>query len=252
MINFRLDGKRAVVTGSSSGIGHAIVQAYLDAGADVIGVSRSLNGVADLQVHAQSRGREFSHVAADLSSRSDVLDNLVPALRAHGEIDILVHAAGLNRRAPAAEFSTEDWDAVLEVNLTAGFLLSRHLGGDMVQRGSGAIIMIASLLSFQGGMYVPAYAASKGGVAQLVKALSNEWASSGVNVNGIAPGYVRTPMNDALINDEARLRAITERIPAGRWAEAQDMAGAAVFLASPAAGYMHGTVLPVDGGWLGR
>jgi 2-deoxy-D-gluconate 3-dehydrogenase len=252
MIDFRLNGRTAVVTGSSSGIGRAIALAYLDAGANVIGVSRSNDGTEELVEHGLRAGGRFSHVTADLSARRDVLEHLVPALRAFGEVNILVHAAGLNRRAPAVDFSSEDWDAVLEVNLTAGFLLSRELGADMVERGSGSIVMIASLLSFQGGMRVPAYAASKGGVAQLVKALANEWASSGVNVNGIAPGYVRTPMNDALIADGDRFQAINDRIPAGRWADPDDIAGAAVFLASPAARYVHGTVLPVDGGWLGR
>jgi 2-deoxy-D-gluconate 3-dehydrogenase len=197
-------------------------------------------------------GRRALAVVGDLSDKETPRRLVEQTLSEFGRLDILVNNAGIIRRAPATEYSEEDWAAVIEVNLNAVFRLSQLAGRHMVERGSGKIVNVASLLSFQGGLTVPAYAASKGGVAQLTKALANEWASKGVNVNAIAPGYMRTDNTAALQKDETRNRQILERIPAGRWGEAQDLAGAAVFLASAASDYINGHVLVVDGGWMGR
>ncbi len=248
---FRLDGKVALVTGSSRGLGAAIALGLARAGADVV-----LHGTAPPKQTAQ-RIREGTSVrthclAADLSSRAQT-DRLVEeAVTAMGTVDILVNNAGIIRRAPAAEHSDEDWDAVIEINLTAVYRLCRLAGAHMLARGRGKIVNIASLLSFQGGITVPSYAAAKGGVAQITKALANEWAGRGVNVNAIAPGYMRTDNTRPLFENEERRRQILERIPAGRWGEPEDLCGAAVFLASPASDYIHGHVLVVDGGWMGR
>ena len=226
-----LAGKRALVTGARRGIGLAASQALAAAGADVLGVSAS--------------GGDFT---CDFGDR-DAVYALVEQLP---ELDILVLNAGTIERRPAADHGDDLWDRVLEVNLPAPFVLARELGRGMVERGSGKIIFTASLLSFQGGITVPSYAASKGGIAQLTKALANEWAPHGVNVNAIAPGYIATDNTRALQDDETRSRQILERIPAGRWGTPDDLGGAFVFLASSASDYVHGTVLPVDGGWLGR
>src|SRR5260221_3553467 len=191
-------------------------------------------------------------VQADLADRKAQALPVEETVKRFGRLDILVNNAGLIRRAPAAEYSDHDWDLLLEVNLSAVFRLSRLAGKHMLEQGSGRIVNIASLLSFQGGVFVPAYAASKRGVAQLTQALANEWSSKGVNVNAIAPGYIRTTNTDALQKDETRNRQILERIPAGRWGDPEDIAGAAVFLSSKASDYVHGQVLAVDGGWLGR
>ena len=187
-----------------------------------------------------------------LENASEVSEAISSVVAYFGKLDILVNNAGIQRRSPAVDFAEEDWDAVMNVNLKTVWLLCQQAGRQMLKQGSGKIINMASLLSYQGGITVPAYAAAKGGVAQLTKALSNEWAAKGVNVNGIVPGYIATDMNEALINDETRSRQIIERIPAGRWGEADDFKGAVVFLASDASAYIHGHLLAVDGGWLGR
>lgn len=245
-------GSTAVVTGASRGIGLAVATALAAEGADIVAVASSARSAEAARSAIEAHGVRFVPLGADLGDRAAV-HGLARQIEAEvGVPHILVHVAGINHRAPIVDHGDELWDEVLEVNLTAPFILSRELGRGMVERGSGKIIFFASLLSFQGGLTVPGYAASKGGVAQLVKALSNEWARHGVNVNAIAPGYVETDMNTALLADETRFRQISERIPAGRWATPDDLTGAAVFLASHRAQYVHGTVLPVDGGWLGR
>ncbi len=248
---FRLDGRIALVTGASRGIGAAIAIALAEAGADVAchGNSRS---PGETCAAVAERGRRASALAGDLSDTS-VPERLVQeTVREFGRIDILVNNAGTVRRAPAVEYPLEDWDHILEVNLSSIFRLSRAAGRHMLAQEFGKIVNIASLLSFQGGITVPAYAAAKGGVAQLTKALANEWASRNVNVNAIAPGYTVTDNTTALRQDAMRSRQILERIPAGKWGDPEDMAGAAVFLCSEASRYVHGHVLVVDGGWMGR
>jgi len=247
-----LSGKVALVTGASRGIGAAIARGLAAAGADVI-LHASRTEPTEVAAAIASEHRvKASCLAADLEKREQV-DTVVPrAIAAAGRLDILVNNAGVIRRANAADYSDEDWDAVLEVDLTSVFRLCRAAGRHMLERGRGKIVNVASLLSFQGGIRVPAYAAAKAGVAQLTKALANEWAGKGVNVNAIAPGYVRTDNTRALAEDQVRNAQILERIPAGRWGEPQDLAGAVVFLASPAADYVHGHVLVIDGGWMGR
>ena len=249
--SFRLDGRNALVTGSNRGLGAAIALALAEAGANVVchGSAPSQPAVCN---DVAKLGRKTAYVAADLK-QPEACDRLFEAATASlGRIDILVNNAGVIRRAPAAEYSTEFWTEVLRVNLDSVFRLCQLAGKQMLGRGGGKIINIASLLSFQGGITVPAYAAAKGGVAQLTKALANEWAGKGVNVNAIAPGYMETDNTAALRQDPTRSRQILERIPAGRWGRATDVAGAAVFLASDASDYVHGHVLVVDGGWLAR
>jgi 2-dehydro-3-deoxy-D-gluconate 5-dehydrogenase len=253
MSNFMLVGRTALVTGVSRGIGKAIAVALAAAGADVVGVSATLNpNDSEVARLVAATGRGFRGYACDFSDRgslrrlANALDSDVPA------IDILVNNAGAIARSPAREHSDELWDRILEINLSAQFVLTREVGGRMVERGAGKVIFVASLLSFQGGISVASYAASKGGVAQLTKALANEWAPYGVNVNAIAPGYVRTDNTQALQDDPDRSPRILERIPAGRWALPEDLAGPAVFLASSASDYVNGHVLVVDGGWLAR
>jgi 2-dehydro-3-deoxy-D-gluconate 5-dehydrogenase len=250
---FDLTGRLAVVTGARRGIGRAIARALAVAGADVIGVSANLeDSGSDVEKDVIAAGRSFEPVRADFADPAAVRDLAANLSRRSRPVDILVNNAGTIRRAPAAEHSDADWDLVLQVNLTAQFVLARALGGAMAARGHGKIIFTASLLSFQGGITVPGYTAAKHGVAGLTKALANEWAPHGVNVNAIAPGYIATDNTQALRDDPVRSGAILDRIPAGRWGNADDIAGAAVFLASGAAAYVNGTVLPVDGGWLGR
>ena len=230
MITYDLEGKTALVTGSSRGIGKAMADALEEAGAKVVRTSSK---------------------DCDLSDRNAVYAFIERVKKEH-RIDILVNNAGTILRKPAAEHPDEYWDKVINVNLNSQFVLAREFGRDMVERGWGKIVFTCSLLTFQGGITVPGYAASKGGVGQLVKAFANEWAAKGVNVNGIAPGYIATDNTAALRADETRSRQILERIPAGRWGEASDIAGACVFLCSPAAAYIHGAIIPVDGGWLAR
>ncbi len=248
---FRLDGKAALVTGASAGLGAAIATALAEAGADVAchGNSRSPDATCKA---VKGAGRRALPVVGDLSDKEVPRRLVEQTLEEFGRLDILVNNAGIIRRSPSVDYTEEDWAAVIEVNLNAVFRLSQLAGRHMVERGSGKIVNVASLLSFQGGVTVPAYAASKGGVAQLTKALANEWASKGVGVNAIAPGYMRTDNTAALQKDETRNRQILERIPAARWGEPKDLAGAAVFLASPASDYINGHVLVVDGGWMGR
>jgi 2-dehydro-3-deoxy-D-gluconate 5-dehydrogenase len=248
---FRLDGKVALVTGSAVGIGAAIATALAAAGADIACHGKDEPGEATMAA-VRRLGRRATGMAADLADRA-AHEELVRRTKAElGRIDILVNNAGLIRRSPAVAYSDEDWDLLIEVNLTSAFRLSRLTGELMLEQGSGKIVNIASLLSFQGGILVPAYAASKGGIAQLTKALANEWAVKGINVNAIAPGYIATDNTAALRADEARSRQILERIPAGRWGEASDIAGAALFLCAEASKYIHGHVLVVDGGWMSR
>jgi 2-deoxy-D-gluconate 3-dehydrogenase len=245
-------GSTVLVTGCRRGIGAATAIAFADAGADVIGVSATLEpDGGEVGREVERRGVVFRGHACDFADRAAVY-RLLDGLRGGPPVDVLVNNAGTIRRSPAAEHGDDDWDAVLEVNLTAQFVLTREIGGRMLERGRGKVVFIASLLSFQGGINVPGYAASKGGVAQLTKAFANEWAAHGVNVNAVAPGYIATDNTQALRDDPVRTRQILDRIPAGRWGKAADVAGAVLFLSSPAADYVHGIVLPVDGGWLAR
>ena len=251
-MSFDLSGRTALVTGARRGIGRAAAVALAQAGADVAGVSKSLSADDDVGAEIAALGRRFHPYACDFSDRRAAHALAAQVAAEHASIDILVLNAGTIERKPAAEHGDDLWDLVLEVNLSAPFVLARELGRRMVERGSGKIVFVASLLSFQGGITVPGYAASKGGIAQLTKALANEWAARGVNVNAIAPGYIATDNTSALRKDEVRSRQILERIPAGRWGTPGDLAGAFVFLASSASDYVNGVVLPVDGGWLGR
>jgi 2-dehydro-3-deoxy-D-gluconate 5-dehydrogenase len=248
---FKLDNRVALVTGASAGLGQAIAIALAEAGADVAchGNSRSPEITCE---RVSNTGRTALAVIGNLAETDTPQEMIDATLDKFGRLDILVNNAGTIRRAPAVDYSEEDWATVIQVNLSAVFRLSQLAGRQMISQGKGKIVNIASLLSFQGGITVPAYAASKGGVAQLTKALSNEWAGKGINVNAIAPGYMRTDNTKALQQDENRNRQILERIPAGRWGEPSDLAGAAVFLASPASDYINGEVLVVDGGWMGR
>ena len=251
--SFRLDGKTALVTGCKRGIGAAMATALAEAGADIIGVSASLEPTASEVGHSiEDLGRLFHSYRCDFSLRAGVLDFIADVQRNHPLPDILICNAGTICREPAALHSDENWDEVMEVNLRAPFILAREFGRGMVARGSGKIIFTASLLSFQGGIHVPGYAASKGGIAQLTMALSNEWAGMGVCVNAIAPGYITTDNTKALRADAARSEAILARIPAGRWGHADDLKGPTIFLASSASDYVTGTILTVDGGWMGR
>jgi 2-dehydro-3-deoxy-D-gluconate 5-dehydrogenase len=241
----------ALVTGASGGIGAAIAKGLAQAGADVVchGNSHSPDETCE---EVRKLGRRTRGVRGDLAARATASALVSETIAHFGRLDILINNAGLIRRSAAAEVPDEEWDTVLEVNLSSVFRLARAAGTHMLERGRGKIVNVASPLSFQGGVFVPAYAASKGGVAQLTKALANEWASRGVNVNAIAPGYVRTENTTALQNDPIRNRQILERIPAGRWGEVGDIVGPTVFLCSRASDYVHGHVLVVDGGWMGR
>ena len=248
---FRLDGKVALVTGGSRGLGFGMAVALAEAGADIISIQRTSSSEA-LAERVTSMGRQFLPLVFDIGSETAAQEALDAVLSRFGRIDILVNNAGIQRRALAVEFSIEDWDSVINVNLRAVFLFCQVFGSQMLRQGSGKIINIASLLSVQGGITIPAYTASKHAIAGLTKALCNEWAGRGVNVNAIAPGYMDTDLNVALRANPERNRQISERIPAGRWGKPEDMAGAVVFLASPASDYLHGHLLVVDGGWLAR
>lgn len=250
---FDLTGKIALVTGCKRGIGKAMAIALAEAGADVIGVSANL-ALTDSEIEQEvtALGRKFYAYQCDFGNREALKAFIQKVTADHQVIDILVNNAGTILRQPAAEHSDEYWDEVIAVNQTAPFILTREIGKRMIANGSGKIIFTASLLSFQGGITVPGYAASKGAVAQLTKAFANEWASKGVNVNAIVPGYISTDNTTALRADENRSRSILERIPANRWGNPEDFKGAIVFLSSKASDYVHGTLLTVDGGWMGR
>jgi 2-deoxy-D-gluconate 3-dehydrogenase len=249
---FRLDGQRALVTGAGTGIGAALAVALAEAGADVA-CHGNKHAPAETAARVTALGRRAAVVAGDLADGAVAAGLCEKASAAlGGDVDILVNNAGIIRRAPAAESTDADWDAVIAINLTATYKLCRAAGQRMLARGRGKIVNISSLLAFQGGITVPSYAASKGAVAQLTKALANEWAGRGVNVNAIAPGYIHTDNTAALAANETRNRQILERIPAGRWGEPGDLGGAVVFLASRASDYVSGHVLVVDGGWMGR
>ena len=250
---FDLTGKVALVTGCKRGIGRGMAEALASAGADIIGVSATLeNSGSDVEKSVTAMGRHFTGYACDFSDRQSVLE-FAKTLSEQGIVpDILINNAGTIKRQPAAEHPTEWWDEVIEVNLSAQFLLSREIGKHMIERGSGKIIFTASLLTFQGGITVPGYAASKGGIGQLTKALANEWGSKGVNVNAIAPGYMDTQLNTALINNKKRTEEVFNRVPMKRWGTGEDLKGIAVFLSSSASDYITGCVIPVDGGYLAR
>ncbi|MCY4165385.1 MAG: SDR family oxidoreductase [Gammaproteobacteria bacterium] len=250
---FDLRGKTALVTGCKRGIGEAIAVGLAEAGADIIGVSATLElSGSPVERAVRAAGQAFHAYQCDFGRRARLYEFIAAVRKDHGAVDVLVNNAGTIRRAPAAEHGDEDWDRVLEVNLSAQFILSRELGRGMAERGAGKIIFTASLLSFQGGVTVPGYAASKGGLKQLIMALANEWGGQGLNINGIAPGYVETDNTAALRADPQRFQAILERIPQGRWGTPDDFKGPAVFLASRASDYVNGSILLVDGGWMGR
>ena len=250
---FKLDGKIALVTGCKRGIGKAVAVGLAEAGADIVGVSATLEAQGSaVEQEVRGLGRSFTGYAADFSDRSALYAFIARVKTDFPRIDILINNAGTILRQPAAEHSDAYWDKVMETNLNAQFILSREIGKEMLARGSGKIIFTASLLTFQGGITVPGYAASKGGIGQLTMALANEWAGKGVNVNAIAPGYISTDNTAALRNDPVRAQQILARIPAGRWGEPDDFKGPAVYLASDAAAYVHGTIHLVDGGWMGR
>lgn len=249
---FKLDGQTALVTGCRRGIGRGFAQALAEAGADIVGVSASLEADSAVGKDIAARGKCFKGYACDFGDRA-ALHAFVEQVNAEvGPIDILINNAGTIRRAPADEHADEDWDHVIEVNLNAQFVLAREFGKQMLSRGRGKIVFTASVLTFQGGITVPGYAAAKGGIGQLTMALANEWAGRGVNVNAIAPGYIATDNNQALRDDPVRNEQLLVRIPAGRWGAPDDLKGAVVWLSSPAADYVHGAIVVVDGGWMGR
>lgn len=248
---FSLLGKLAVITGGNRGLGQGIAVALATAGADIVSL-QTHDDAPETRRQVTALGRRFFSYACDLSLLQDAGPLAIKIEAECGPVDILVNNAGVQRRHPAAEFPLSDWDFVLQVQLRSVFLLCQAFGKRMLERGHGKIINLASLLSFSGGLTVPAYAAAKGGVAQLTKALTNEWAGKGINVNAIAPGYMATDMNTALIADTARNEQIMARIPAGRWGQPADVGGPAVFLASTASDYVHGQILCVDGGWMAR
>jgi len=251
--SFDLRGKTALVTGCKRGLGRHMALALAQAGADIIGVSATLEASgSEIEKDVTALGRSFTAYKCDFADKQAVLDFAARALADTPRIDILINNAGTIRRAPAVEHSDSDWDDVLEINLSSQFRLTREIGRAMVAQGAGKIIFTASLLTFQGGINVPGYAASKGGIGQLTKAFANEWAASGVNVNAIAPGYIATDNTRALRADPVRSRAILDRIPAGRWGKPEDFMGPVLFLASAASDYVHGAILTVDGGWMAR
>ena len=250
---FDLTGKVALITGGNKGIGKGMAIGLAEAGADIIVVSGTiaLEG-SDIEKEVTAFGRKLKAYQVNLTERADVYAFIKKVLAENDRIDILVNNAGTIMRKPAAEHPDEYWDNVLALNLDTPFILAREFGKHMIANGGGKIIFTCSLLSFQGGINVPGYAASKGALASLVKALANEWASKKINVNGIAPGYIATDNTEALRNDPDRSKSILDRIPAGRWGEAEDFKGPVVFLASDAGSYVQGTILTVDGGWMGR
>lgn len=250
---FKLEGKTALVTGCKRGIGFAMAEALAEAGADILGVSASLEtSGSEIEKAIKAKGRKFKGYQCDFSNRKALYEFISKVKSENPQIDILVNNAGTILRQPAAEHSDEYWDKVIEVNQNAQFILTREIGKEMIKRGSGKVIFTASLLTFQGGITVPGYAASKGAIGQLTMAFSNEWASKGVQVNAIAPGYIATDNTEALRNNQERSEAILARIPAGRWGEPEDFKGPIIFLASKSSDYMSGAILTIDGGWMGR
>ena len=249
---FKLDGKIALVTGAARGIGRTIAIALAEAGADIACHSRKEGDAVETAAAITALGRRCFSVAGDMSEKETPGKVVEAVVVEFGRIDILINNAGMIRRTPAVDFSEEDWSTVIAVNLSSVFRMSQAAGRQMIGEGSGKIVNIASLLSFQGGITVPAYTAAKSGVAGVTRALANEWAKLGVNVNAIAPGYIATDNTAALRADETRNRQILERIPAGRWGTPDDLAGAAVFLSSAASDYLQGHILVVDGGWMAR
>lgn len=250
---FKLKGKTALVTGCKRGIGNAMAIGLAEAGANIIGVSASLELTgSSVAKEVEAKGKNFSAYQCDFSDRKALYTFINQVKKDHPQIDILINNAGTILRAPAVEHPDEMWDKVIEVNQNAQFILTREIGKEMVARGNGKIVFTASLLTYQGGITVPGYAASKGAIGQLTMAFANEWAGKGVNVNAIAPGYIATDNTEALRNNPERAESILARIPAGRWGKPEDFAGPVVFLASEAANYMSGAVMLVDGGWMGR
>ncbi len=250
---FKLDGKIALVTGCRRGLGRAMAVGLAEAGADIVGVSAAQEKTgSQVEREVRALGRDFHGYACDFSDRKALYAFIREVEKDFPTIDILVNNAGIILRKPAVEHPDEYWDRLIEINLNSQFVLSREIGKRMVERGQGKIIFIASLLTFQGGILVPGYAASKGGVGQLAKAFANEWAGKGVNVNAIAPGYISTDNTQSLRNDPQRAASILARIPAGRWGEPEDLKGAVVFLASAASNFVHGSIITVDGGWMAR
>ncbi len=250
---FSLKGKTALVTGCKRGIGFAMAEALAEAGADILGVSASLEPEGSkIEKRIKEIGRNFKGYQCDFSDRKSLYEFIAKVKSENKQVDILINNAGTIMRKPAAEHPDEYWDKVIEVNQNSQFILTREFGKEMIKRGSGKVIFTASLLTFQGGITVPGYAASKGAIGQLTMAFSNEWASKGVQVNAIAPGYIATDNTQALREDEDRSEAILARIPAGRWGQPEDFKGPIVFLASKASDYMSGSTMLVDGGWMGR
>ncbi|MFV0606147.1 MAG: SDR family oxidoreductase [Niabella sp.] len=249
---FNLKGKTAIVTGGNKGIGEGMAKGLADAGADIIVASRSIEAGSEIEKYVTALGQKFSHYKLDAANRDSVYQFITDVLKNNSKIDILINNAGTIMRKPIAEHPDEWWDNVLAINLDTPFILAREFGKHMLMNGSGKIIFTCSLLTFQGGITVPGYAASKAALSSVIKAMSNEWASKGINVNGIAPGYIATDNTQALRDDADRSASILARIPAGRWGTPQDFAGPAIFLASEASNYVNGEILVVDGGWMGR
>lgn len=255
---FSLNGRIAVITGGTRGIGQHMAYALAEAGADIILVARSLEAATNTKSHIESLGRKCTIHVADLSSQSSVASVVPDLVSAGHDMSILLNCAGIQKRHPAHQFPDDDWNAVLQVNLTTVFTMCRDFGAYLLSKNvtegksRGNIINVASLLTYQGGITVPAYAASKGGIGQLTKALSNEWAGKGINVNAIAPGYIDTDMNEALMKDTERQKSILARIPAGRWGRPEDFKGVVVFLAGEGSRYVSGEIINVDGGWMAR
>lgn len=249
--SFKLDGKTALVTGGNKGIGKSYATALAEAGADIISVSYEKD-FSEIEEIVTSLGRKFYGYSSDFSNRESLYEFIKNVKQNCGNIDILINNAGTILRNPIVEHSDEYWDKVIEVNLNAQFILTREIGKGMVERGSGKVVFIASLLSYQGGITVPGYAASKGAIKQLAQSFANEWAAKGVNINAIAPGYIATDNTAPLRADEKRNKAILERIPQGKWGTPEDLMGTVVFLSSKASDYLNGSVVLVDGGWMGR
>jgi len=253
MLNFRVDNKLALVTGCNKGIGLSIAIALAESGADIIGVSSKMKETGDEVRNAVEKcGKKFYAYNADFSNRDSIYQFLKDVQTDHPKIDILINNAGHILRNPAAEHSDEYWDTIIDINLNSQFIITREIGKQMIKHNYGKIVFTCSLLSFQGGINVPGYAASKGAVASLLKAFANEWAKYGITVNGIAPGYIATDNTAMLRADENRNASILSRIPAGKWGNPEDLAGGFVFLSSPASNYVNGTILTIDGGWMGR